>query len=167
MDILKFSVPEMILSITTQSPYDWTTLAFHWVKSSSDANSQLCVPSAIGSAGPFFGVRYRSFDYGDLLQGSLEDIYLLPILNGTKIGGIPYSAVNGLTSSGQFMCQLGSIQAHPGVPYPWTNREAPLSDTPDDEHCEETIYDEDNNIVFYDMESLCFFLENDGVVSCV
>lgn len=165
VDILNTEIPEMLLSVTATAPFDWTSLAFHWVPVTAVTSSNIVVPSAFDSASTFFGVRYRSFDYGELLHESLEDIYLLPVLNGTKIGGVPYCEVKGNRAPGRFLCQLGSIQAHPDVPYPWTNHKAALCVRSDEDDGIESIYDEGNSVVYYDMESLCIFLMPDGTIS--
>jgi hypothetical protein len=114
------------------------------------------------NAGPFFGAIFRSADYPDA-QDKANDCeedhsYNLPILNGTKIGGVPAPIQSEGNADGQFLCQLGSIQAAPFAPYPWINYPEPL-DLGNDHN---SIYGSDNSIVFGDMGSIAIFRNADG-----
>jgi hypothetical protein len=117
-------------------------------------------------AGPFYGVIFRSADYPDAVSTAydldVDQSYNLPILNGTKIGGIPHFIQGGDVSSGEFLCQLGSIQAAPDVPFPWVNQALPLGLTFDDRG----IYGPENSMVFDDMGTIYIFRKKDGTVAC-
>jgi hypothetical protein len=101
---------------------------------------------------PFFGVIHRSADYPDARH--------LQILAGTKIGGLPTFIQSGEEVAGEFLCQLGSIQATPHVPYPWVNQAEPLGLQFD----HRGIYGEGNSLVFADMGTLYLFRDRDGTL---
>src|SRR5262249_50481578 len=111
------------------------------------------------------GVVYRCADYPDAKDKAhdlqMSQSYNLPILNGTKIGGLPHFIQGGDESPGEFLCQLGSIQAAPEVPYPWVNQAEPLALEFDDTG----IYGDGNSISFGDMGSIYIFRSADGVVT--
>jgi len=115
-------------------------------------------------AGPFYGVIYRSADYPDAADRAhdlkVSGSWNLPILNGTKIGGAPHFIQSGDDSAGEFLCQLGSIQAAPNVPYPWVNRAEPL----ELEFNDRGIYGNGNSVVFGDMGTIYVFRDRQGVV---
>jgi hypothetical protein len=111
--------------------------------------------------GPFFGAIFRSADYPEARQLVDENGFdpLLGVLNGTKIGGVPHFP----EATGQFLCQIASIQAAPDVPYPWVNRVEPLGmgvDRLDDN----SISGENNEMLFADMELIHIYLDGDGRV---
>lgn len=104
---------------------EWVTL--------SDAAVLSRLPPGVAPVSKYewYGVRHRSFDYPRAMKNTRaaaeaqedEDLFLLPVSNGTKIGG---AAINhhGRAPSGQLVCRLGSINAANGVAFPWTNRRA-------------------------------------------
>jgi hypothetical protein len=130
----------------------------------------------------WYGVLHRTQDYpGAAAQArklEVDQPYNLPVLNGTKIGGIPHAiqaeakyGVNPVTGlpvllpdkggepqSRRFLCQLTSIQAAPDVPYPWTNQRKKLTL----EFDESGIYGDNNQCVFGDMGSIYVFMEPSG-----
>jgi hypothetical protein len=123
-------------------------------------------------SGPFFGVVYRSADYPDCGEraraSDVSQSYNLPILNGTKIGGLPhfieshsrYHSDTADDLDGEFLCQLGSIQAAPNVPFPWVNQSDPLAL----EFDEGGIHGPWNEISFGDMGSIYVFRGPDGTI---
>lgn len=168
-DILP-ELPASVLLLMTDSEDDWLWddgdgLTFQWVFGDVDAATDLVVPSTIGSAGPFFGAIYRTADYPDASDKAhhlhVSQSYNLPILNGTKIGGLPHFIQGGTRGDGRFLCQLGSIQAACDVPYPWVNQREPLALTFDNTG----IHGDDNCAVFGDMGSIYLFAKDDGEVS--
>jgi hypothetical protein len=111
-------------------------------------------------------VIHRSADYpGAADRANDSDIsenYNLPILNGTKIGGVPHFIQDGVEdSASEFLCQLGSIQAAPDVPYPWVNQAEPLGLEFND--C--GIYGDANSVLFGDMGNIYVFRNPDGAVT--
>jgi len=135
-----------------------------WVTLGSVPLSEIDRALVAEKAGPFFGAIFRSADYPDAEDKANESEvgqgYNLPILNGTKIGGVPHLIQGGEEVSGQFLCQLGSIQAAPRVPYPWVNHPAPVGLERD----QNGIYGDENCIVFGDMGSIYIFRDGDGNV---
>ena len=97
---------------------------------------------------------------------TVDASYNLPILNGTKIGGLPHFVQSGEDVSGQFLCQLNSIQAAPHVPYPWVNHPEPLGlGLRGDPYKENgTIHDEENELLFGDLGSIYIYRDVDGQV---
>lgn len=169
VDVIGAKLPGMVLLLLTDSEEDWLWrddgISFHWVSLDITPASNLNVPSAVGSSGPFYGAIYRSADYPDAHKVAygldVSQSYELPILNGTKIGGLPHWIQGGEDMAGEFLCQLGSIQAAPNVPYPWVNRCEPLDLDSDGEG----IHGKDNCAVFGDMGSIFLFLDGNGKVS--
>ncbi len=131
----------------------------------------------------FHGAIYRSADYPEskatvLASGAFNSEKLF-LLNGTKIGGRPHFIQSdhdlkaraakvrknpfnpketmiepARPSRKGYLCQLGSIQAHPEVAYPWANQREPLSLN--------EIYHDDNTIVFDDMGSIFVYRSENG-----
>ena len=169
LDIIDCNLPGTILLLLTENEDDWLWaddgLTFHWVSADVTPRNDLVVPSTVGSAGPFYAVRHRSADYPDAADAAYElDVsvgYNLPVLNGTRIGGLPHFIQGGDDSPGRFLCQLGSIQAAPNVPYPWAN----LRDALDLQFNNDGIYGDDNCAVFGDMGSVYLFVDDNGAVS--
>ncbi|HJZ95651.1 MAG TPA: hypothetical protein VKE70_04050 [Candidatus Solibacter sp.] len=118
----------------------------------------------VTTAGPFYGVIHRSADYPDAIDRAsdlkISQNYNLPILNGTKIGGLPHWIQGGDGSDDEFLCQLGSIQAAHQVPYPWVNQAESLGLEFDDRG----IYGDGNSVVFGDMGNIYIFRDRDGIV---
>jgi len=127
--------------------------------------------------GPFHGVIYRTADFPNDAQGGrnpfsrptadwtdrlkVSQCWNLPILNGTKIGGIPHFIQNSDDCEAEFLCQLGSIQPAPRVAYPWVNHAEPLTL----EHDDQGIHGERNHAVFADMGTIYVFRDRDGNVT--
>ncbi len=126
----------------------------------------------------WYGVIHRTLDYPDTFEKvralEVDQARLLPVLSGTKIGGAlpeflqsPPVGINPMTGrpmrapkkkakdNRSVLCQLGSIQAHPEVAYPWTNQKKPLSL----EFKSTGIYDEENQIALGDMGSIYILRE--------
>jgi uncharacterized protein YwqG len=169
LDISVDHLPGMVLLLLTDSEDDWLWkedgLTYQWVTAGITPAENLAVPSAIGSSGPFYGVVYRSADYpgavGAAHKLDVSQSYNLPILNGTKIGGLPHFIQGGVDTDQAFLCQLGSIQAAPNVLYPWINRREVLGL----QFNNDGIYGDENCAVFGDMGSIYFFIDDDGNVS--
>lgn len=167
-DILP-DLPADMLLLLTDSENDWLWgddgSSFHWVRSDEKITQDICVPSTVGAAGPFFGAIFRTADYPDSQDKAyalqMSQSYNLPILNGTKIGGLPHFIQGGEGQTDGFLCQLGSIQAASDVPFPWVNQAEPLSLKFDNTG----IYGDNNCAVFGDMGSIYLFLEDDGNVT--
>jgi hypothetical protein len=117
---------------------------------------------------PFFkgyGIIHRSADYPEAEEAArgatgVAQARNLPLLHGTKIGGVPAGGRVKIPKGGRFLAQLGSIQAASGVDYPWVNRPRPLGLTFD----ANGIYGETNQLMIGDMGSLSLFLKADGSV---
>ncbi len=153
-DIFDMELPGDVLTLVVDSKEDWLWdgegLYGYWLPSGIEPDNAIAVPSAIDPAGPFFGVIHRTADYPDVDW----------VLNGTKIGGVPYFIQDGTEARDKFLCQLGSIQPAPDVPYPWVNHEEPLGFELD----QRGIYGAENNAVFGDLGSVYFFIGADGDV---
>jgi hypothetical protein len=111
--------------------------------------------------GPFFGAIFRSADYPEARQLVDENEFdpYLGVLEGTKIGGAPHFP----RATGQFLCQIASIQPAPDVPYPWVNRMEPLGlglDRLDDD----SICGENNQMLFGGMKRIHIYYDGDGRV---
>lgn len=171
MDIVP-DLPADLLVVLADPDVDWLVeddgLAFHWVPTDVEPASDLAVPCVCRSATGFFGAIHRTCDYPHAYEiVSRLDVrngFLLPVLNGTKIGGLPHFIQSGESESlsGTFLCQLGSIQAAPNVPYPWVNHEAPFHLRPRDA---DSIYCDDNCAIFGDMGSIYFYVDDDGCIT--
>lgn len=168
---------------------------FEWVTLGSEIQSEFDRSLIANAGGPFYGAIYRTADYPDA-ETKFDDVvaeespnlsvwsstpdwatpevrittelqlYKLPILNGTKIGGLPSFIQNGGDLSGQFLCQVASIQAAPCVPYPWVNRPEPLGlgfglDT---KAYDGAIGDKENEVIFGDLGSIYIFRAANGEI---
>lgn len=168
LDLFELDLPGTMLILAAENDEDWLWedqgLQFIWLQNGSTLKP-IRVPVVPGIGGPFYGVRYRTFDYPDSIDIAYElevsQSYNLPILNGTKIGGVPAYIQGGGDPSGLFLGQLGSIQAAPYAPYPWTNvKESMGLDCTDD-----GIYGDGNCAVFGDMGNIYMHLDESGLVS--
>lgn len=152
--LFELELPGDVLVVVVDSKEDWLWdgegLYGYWVPSDIEPDHTIAVPSAFEPAGPFFGVIHRTADYPDIDW----------VLNGTKIGGVPYSIQSGTETQDKFLCQLASIQAAPDVPYPWVNHPEPLGFELD----QRGIYSAENNVMFGDLGTVYFFLGADGDV---
>jgi hypothetical protein len=122
-------------------------------------------PSLIATkAGPFFGAIHRSADYPEPSEEKLDldegENYNLPILNGTKIGGLPHLIQRSDRNDveGEFLCQLGSIQPAPNAPYPWVNDPLSLG------LGQSGIGGSGNSIVLEDMGTIYIFRHKGGAI---
>ena len=75
------------------------------------------------------GVIHRTFDYPKSVKKasklSVRRSYLLAVVSGTKIGGVPNFLQGDPKLSGTFLAQIASVQPSIEVPYPWVNRKKP------------------------------------------
>lgn len=117
-----------------------------------------------------WGVRYRSKDdpgawahsYAvyeeDCGNGSL---WMLPVLMGTKIGGVPYHSQEIQRSVPEnYLCQLVSIQASSGTLWPWINQKDPLASSSKSGG----INSPENCLMIGDMGELTIYLQKDGSI---
>jgi hypothetical protein len=113
----------------------------------------------------FFGVIYRTADYPGATERCEEldfsSWYNVPVLNGTKIAGVPHFIQDGQQAKGRYLCQLGSIQPHPFVRFPWVN----LSEELGFEDDGTGIYGE-NELCMVDMGTVYVFRDESGAVNC-
>lgn len=178
---------EILLIFVPQGDEEWLweleRVRFEWLRADQQALIDE-LPKGVHAycTAEWYGVLHRTHDYPDVVEQTSElevqSPYNLPILNGTKIGGLPHmiqSAIQygvdpttglpvllpddkGETPTQQFLCQLTSIQAAPDVPYPWTNQKEKLTLRFDDTG----IHGEDSQCVFGDMGSIYVFIEPSG-----
>jgi hypothetical protein len=153
---------------------DADRMRFLWV---SAAETEVIEAAAVPSpTHPFehvcaWGVRHRSVDVPscwDRAHAIKKDkdgrgrLWSLPVLWGTKIGGVPYDSQNNLHAVPPgYLCQLVSIQPSCGIPWPWADREAPLTDRFKDDG----MYAPGNNLMIGDMGELTFYVRSDGSIS--
>ena len=110
-----------------------------------------------------WGVRYRTMD----MPGKWDEAYAipddaaggrcwsLPVLWGTKIGGVPYNSQENYDEvPPNYLCQLTSVQPSSDR-WPWVNREAPLA----------SIHADECNLMIGDMGEITFFLTEDGSIA--
>jgi hypothetical protein len=147
-------------------------MRFLWVSAEeTDVISAADVPTPTS---PFdfvtaWGVRYRTEDVPSKWERAYEisdavgdgRCWKLPVLWGTKIGGVPYNSQhNHREVPPDYLCQLVSIQASLNR-WPWVDREEPLSiDFGDD-----GIYADKNCLMIGDVGELTLFLRDDGTVT--
>jgi hypothetical protein len=167
-DLFPIPLPGDVLLFLVEDPEDYLEpdlIQFGWLPLGLSPVSHFDESLMATTAGPFYGVIHRSADYPDATERATDlevsQSYDLPILNGTKIGGVPHWIQGGDGSDDQFLCQLGSIQAAPQVPYPWVNQAESLGLEFDDRG----IYGDSNSIVFGDMGSIYIFLDRDGSIT--
>jgi len=163
-------LPGDVLLLLVEDPKDYLEpdlIQFEWLPLRLPPISHFDESLMATTAGPFYGAIHRSADYPDSTEKA-SDLEIrqsdnLPILNGTKIGGVPHWIQAGDSSDDQFeqfLCQLGSIQAAHQVPYPWVNQAEPLGLESDDRG----IYGHSNSIAFGDMGSIYIFFNRDGSI---
>jgi hypothetical protein len=118
----------------------------------------------------WYGVIHRTFDYPDAIRKAksleISQSHELPVLNGTKIGGVPHFIQRGMSrvkGKRSFLCQLASLQAAPNVPYPWTNRKKKMTLG----FNSGGIYWQENQCTFGDMGSIFIFIDRSGRLSAV
>ncbi|HLK69933.1 MAG TPA: DUF1963 domain-containing protein [Bryobacteraceae bacterium] len=167
-DLFPTPLPGDVLLLLVEDPEDYLEpdlMRFEWLPLELPPVSHFDKSLMATTAGPFYGVIHRSADYPDSTERAsdleIRGRYNLPILNGTKIGGVPHWIQGGDDSESQFLCQLGSIQAAHQVPYPWVNQAESLGLEFDDRG----IHGDSNSIVFGDMGSIYVFLDRDGSIT--
>lgn len=161
-------IPETLLLLLTDSEKEWMwddqRIQFVWVSGKVTPAMDIEVPSAIGKSGPFWGAIHRTADYPESSDAAyalqIDQGYCLPVLNGTKIGGLPHFIQGDSEKSGRFLCQIGSVQAEPDVSFPWVNEPKPLG-----LYGSSNISSETNSAIFADMGNIYLFLNDDGTVS--
>jgi hypothetical protein len=161
-------LPGDLLLIFTGEEDDWywepMRVHFEWVPLGAPVGPEVDRSTTSFAGGPFFGAIRRTADYPDAYkmvpEPEIGRSYNLPILNGTKIGGVPHFIQGRANVSGQFLCQLGSIQAAAFTPYPWVNSPDPLGFAFD----QTGIYGAENSMVFGDMGSFYIFRDAEGQV---
>jgi hypothetical protein len=145
---------------------DVERMRFLWV---SSAETDVIAPRAAPRpTHPFefvraWGVRYRSVDVptkwdrayaiAEKSKGS-DRVWSLPVLWGTKIGGVPYDSqsIQRAVPAG-YLCQLVSIQPSTKSLWPWADRRRPLQSSSEHE------------LMIGDLGELTFFLRDDGSIS--
>lgn len=121
---------------------------------------------------PFFkgyGVIHRAADHPGMVAAmtgapgapGVGHPGYLPVLHGTKIGGVPSSPRVKVPNGGRFLAQLATIQAAAAVDYPWVNRPRPLGTTAD----AGGIHGETNVLRIGEAGTLFLFLKADGTVA--
>lgn len=110
-----------------------------------------------------WGVRHRSVDvprkwdraYAVAENSTGNDaLCMLPVLWGTKIGGVPYdSQSNRRAVPRGYLCQLVSIQPSADTPWPWADRRKPLESS------------SGNELMIGDLGELAFYLRDDGSIA--
>jgi len=110
-----------------------------------------------------YGAIHRTFDYpedGDLFR-DYDQGYALPVIEGTKIGGVPrWIQYEPEVLPGRFIAAVGSIQPAYDAAYPWLNVPAPIETF-------QALYGEEQLMWGGDMGSLYLFLNDEGMVHAV
>ena len=123
---------------------------------------------------PWYGVLHRTVDYPAISktcnmrldEDKKVSSFFLPILNATKIRGVPHFIQGnpGKLEDGSqvkkllFLCQLSSIQAAPDVPFPWCNCAKKMIL----DFGENGIYGAKNQLSMFDMGNIYFFMKPNG-----
>lgn len=151
---------------------DVDRMRFLWVSAAeTDVIEETDIPQATH---PFdfvqtWGVRHRTADHPKCWDRAYKipknagsgRLYSLPVLWGTKIGGVPYNSQDNLRAApADYLCQLVSIQPSSETPWPWADRESPLSS----ESTADGIHSSANNLMIGDMGELTLFLRRDGSI---
>lgn len=118
-----------------------------------------------------WGVRFRTVDAPncwDLAHkasesdGSVAGVSSLPVLWGTKIGGVPYDSQQNFDSVPKnYLCQLVSIQPSPETLWPWVDHEPSLTM----DFGQGGIHSAKSNLMIGDMGEITFFLQPDGSIT--
>lgn len=113
-----------------------------------------------------WGVRHRTVDLPRYWKGLGEDAadhaWQAPVTRATKIGGVPYGSQDmHVRPPKGYLCQIGSVQALSGAPWPWANRRRPLGLAFDGSG----IYGDRNQLMFGDMGEMTFSLGPRGAIS--
>jgi uncharacterized protein YwqG len=172
-DLIPSLPGEILLMFVPQGEAEWLwepdQIRFEWMTRTKTALVEI-LPTGVQAycQSEWYGVLHRTFDYpsatGRAEELELDEHWNVPVLNGSKIGGVPHAVQQDDDRTKEvadrlFLCQLSSIQPAPQVAYPWTNQKKKLSLSFD----EEGIYGEGNQCVFGDMGSIYVFLEPSGV----
>ena len=147
-------------------------MRFVWV--SADETDTISASDVPPPADPFefvtaWGARYRSEDVPSMWERAYaipDDAaggrcWSLPVLWGTKIGGVPYdSQQNRHEVPTDYLCQLTSVQAS-RTAWPWVDREEAYGDS----FGEDGIHGSKNCFMIGDMGELTLYLQRDGSVT--
>ena len=128
----------------------------------------------------FFGVIHRTCDYewSDEIEQKLDEaqkkqsLYLwdTPFAHGTKIGGLPHFHQNGPPDNygniyhvkgrtwgdATYIAQLTSLQFSSETPFPWCNREKPIS--------LDSVHRRERTFMIGDAGSIYLYLKPDGTI---
>lgn len=121
-----------------------------------------------------FGVRARTWDdssewkraYALSGEHAMEALLRVPVCQATKIGGIAHDAQTihveeeVYRPGERLLCQLSSVQARSGVPWPWANRAQPF--TPRSMGGPDSIYEPANDLMIGDVGSVAFLIDPRG-----
>jgi len=160
-------LPGQVLLLLVEEGDDWLyepdRIHFEWLPLGLAPVTSFQSSWIVNQGGTFFGAIHRSADYPEASDNAekprIRSYRDLPIINGTKIGGLPH-LIQSSDFKGEFLCQLSSIQAAPYAPYPWVNDPGPLDLTSGDRG----IYGDANTFVFLDMGNIYVFRDNDGAL---
>lgn len=93
-------------------------------------------------------------------------------MSGTKIGGFPYFIQNGpgdynaetqdCNDGARYIGQFVSLQFASGVPFPWCNREQPISL---EFNTDDSIYAKGKTLMIGDMGSIYLFMMPDRTIA--
>jgi hypothetical protein len=164
---LLVELPGEVLLLLVQEGDDWLyepdRIHFEWLPLGLTPIASFPPSWTVNPGGTFFGAIHRSADYPDASEtaekSGVRGHEDLPIVNGTKIGGLPH-LIQSVDLEGEFLCQLSSIQAAPYAPYPWVNDPVPLDLRSDDQG----IYGDANTFVFLDMGNIYVFRDDNGIL---
>lgn len=178
---------DILLLFVPQGDEDWLweldRVHFEWLSLDTSALID-ALPKGVQSfcRSEWYGVIHRTHDYPGAAEQArkleVDQPYNLPVINGSKIGGIPHTIQTkskygvdpttglpvllpekkGKSPAQRFLCQLTSIQAAPDVVYPWTNQKKKLTLEFDDTG----IYGDENQCVFGDMGSIYVYIDSSG-----
>jgi hypothetical protein len=155
---------------------DGQKMAVQWV--SADEDDILSAAEVPEPTHPFdhvctWGVRYRTADYpscwelDDEFDELTEDVEWeelgkLPVLWGSKIGGVPYhSQMRIEEASPDFLCQLVSVTPAIGTSWPWADREDPFPDGVS----QDRAFAARSKLLIGDLGEMSFYLFEDGAMS--
>lgn len=138
---------------------DQDAIGFHfeWMRfSESELVSKSDIPESEFTIPPCYGSILRTFDFpsSEEMFSKYKQPYLLPVIEGTKIGGVPRWIQGEEELPGRFLCALGSIHPKKGKPYPFLNSLKPISSNDFSDH----------GLMWGDVGSVYFFVETKGSV---
>jgi hypothetical protein len=108
-----------------------SSLQFHWLPLGVDRLiDPAIVPTGDLACDPCYGAIHRTWDYPKIEEPfqHLNSPWYLPVIEGTKIGGVPRWIQYEPERWGRHLCVSGSIEPAMSQPYPWLNDAAPISD---------------------------------------